>query len=159
CLVSYGIQISSAFAAFEARWLARGSDCCGLIMSRFSLAWMFFNFSQMGLTRRTFRQNIYPFRSSGHGSPVSSGTSMRSGMLNLFRRACSRQLCQSFRLSSSRTPVRKRSRARAHVEQLESRLAPAFFAVNSQLETTCLGGDGRDDAHAVVFFDSAVANY
>jgi hypothetical protein len=47
------------------------------------------------------------------------------------------------------------------LEELESRLAPASFAVNAQFHISRLdaGGDSPAGTRAVVFFESAVANY
>jgi N-acetylneuraminic acid mutarotase len=60
-------------------------------------------------------------------------------------------------------------RIRACLEELESRLAPAYFAVNANLEVSRLDalggtlGEARDASpppgHAVVFFESNVAHY
>jgi hypothetical protein len=56
---------------------------------------------------------------------------------------------------------RWKQRFEARLEELESRSAPASFAVSAQLEITHL--DNQSDtpgrAHAVVFFESSVADY
>jgi hypothetical protein len=47
------------------------------------------------------------------------------------------------------------------LEELESRLAPAIFAVNAQLQSTQLdiSSENAGGAHAVVFFESSAAGY
>jgi N-acetylneuraminic acid mutarotase len=55
-------------------------------------------------------------------------------------------------------------RFRMSLEELESRLAPASFAVNAQLKVTCLDASGNmadtvGTTHSVVFFESSVADY
>ena len=74
-----------------------------------------------------------------------------------------RQLALAF--SHKVTPRKRRAGARpparALLEELESRLAPASFAVNAQLEISRLDNPGTaaGAAHAVVFFESSVASY
>jgi N-acetylneuraminic acid mutarotase len=60
-----------------------------------------------------------------------------------------------------RVSKKARRRVRACLEELESRLAPASFFVNAQLQVSRLDnlGDVAAGTHAVVFFESAVANY
>src|SRR4051794_40239098 len=64
-------------------------------------------------------------------------------------------------LRSSRTSHSQRGMFRPRLEALESRLTPASFAVNAQLAITRLDNvaDAPGGTHAVVFFESAVANY
>src|SRR5438552_4096242 len=71
--------------------------------------------------------------------------------------------------SPTRNPIRADRRFRARLEELESRLAPASFLVNAQLEVSRLenlgdtpvegSGVSPPVTHAVVFFESAVADY
>src|SRR5256885_557187 len=55
----------------------------------------------------------------------------------------------------------RRPMFRVRLEELESRLAPASFAVNAQLQISRLDSqDGTPgEARAVVFFESSVADY
>jgi hypothetical protein len=78
-----------------------------------------------------------------------------------------KRLCAPFLNSRRKTPS-KLSRLLV-LEELEERLSPASFAVNAQLQITQLsepgpllatGGAGTSPApHAVLFFESAVADY
>src|SRR5438270_517599 len=75
-------------------------------------------------------------------------------MLSPFWRWCLR------RLSLYRTRPARRRRPRACLEELESRLAPALYAVGAQLEISRLNGlAGESTAARVVFCESVVANY
>src|SRR5437773_2056084 len=75
-------------------------------------------------------------------------------MLNLSRR---RARQESPTLAGSREKKRRQRRLHLQLEALESRLAPASFAVNPQLQVSRL--DNSAPGHAVVFFESAVTDY
>jgi N-acetylneuraminic acid mutarotase len=67
-----------------------------------------------------------------------------------------------FRQSDTgRLPSRRQTRFRLRLEELESRLAPASFAVNARLAISRLDSfiDTPAGTHAVVFFESSVANH
>src|SRR5438105_982651 len=72
-----------------------------------------------------------------------------------------RQLFPACPKSRKRTPSCRQLGWRMRLEELESRLAPAWFAVNAQLEVSRLDGSGDtvDGSHAVVFFESSVMDY
>src|ERR1700756_1262164 len=55
-------------------------------------------------------------------------------------------------------------RFRMQLEELEPRLAPAFFAVDANLTLSCVADRGAvgatgNEPHAVVFFESSVTDY
>ena len=86
-------------------------------------------------------------------------------MLNSIWRRYLRQL--SLASTGDLTPCRgaknRHPFAPAQLEELEPRLAPASFAVNAQYQVTPLSESGvlapaTSPAHAVVFFESSVAN-
>src|SRR5438045_358353 len=83
-------------------------------------------------------------------------------MLNRFWRRCWRRLY--WPLTGGLTPRRPASRG-VRLEELEARLAPASFAVNSQLQVSnldverCGVSTPVAPATAVIFFESAVADY
>ena len=82
-------------------------------------------------------------------------------MSNAIWRMSLRKLAAALRRPQRRRPVRSQASRRAHLEELEPRLAPASYAVSAQLEVSRLDnpGAGSAPAHAVVFFESGVANY
>src|SRR5437762_10473727 len=80
-------------------------------------------------------------------------------MLSPIWRHCLRQLSPVFHGSQRRK--RPTPHFRLDLDELESRLAPATFVVNAQLEISRLDalGDTPNGTHAVVFFESSVADY
>jgi hypothetical protein len=86
-------------------------------------------------------------------------------MSNPLWRRCLRSLAFTGGVAPRRSPRRGRAYARplanARLEELESRLAPASFAINSQLQISSLSEPeaSATETHAVVFFESSVANY
>jgi hypothetical protein len=89
-------------------------------------------------------------------------------MLNPIWRRCLRRLATPLYGLPRKDPVRRTAGFRVRLEELESRLAPASFAVNAQLQITRLGepiasttggaATGESTAQRVVFFESSVAN-
>jgi N-acetylneuraminic acid mutarotase len=82
-------------------------------------------------------------------------------MLHSIVQRCRRQLWSIMHGSQVRTPIRRSRGYRVGLETLECRLAPAAFAVHSGLEVSRLHGlrDAAGGEHAVVFFESSVADY
>ena len=82
-------------------------------------------------------------------------------MFNFLWRQWLRQRSPAFKASGRGKAIRRERGLRVRLEELESRLAPASFAVNAQLQISRLdsSGDTTGGTHAVVFFESAVADY
>ena len=84
---------------------------------------------------------------------------------------CGESICNNYRSRSSKKTTRgkcasaNRPLARAILEELECRLAPAAFVVNARLEISPLDFAGEQTAtnssaaHAAVFFESSIADY
>jgi len=72
-----------------------------------------------------------------------------------------RQLYQILRGFPKKKPAAGRPKPPFWLEELESRLAPASYAVNAQLAVSLLDQvvATPGETHAVVFFESSVANY
>ena len=75
---------------------------------------------------------------------------------------------RGYALVRIQTQERRTIRFHARLEELESRLAPASYAINAQLQITFFGEPGAlatgvagtsPAAHSVVFFESSVADY
>jgi N-acetylneuraminic acid mutarotase len=85
-------------------------------------------------------------------------------MLRYLWLRCCRQLSRNIYVNKYRCPAPAQPRCRLRLEELESRLAPASYAVNSQLQITRLGEPGAlsigdVSGTSVVFFESGVADY
>src|SRR5947209_18624716 len=82
-------------------------------------------------------------------------------MLNHIWRRALRQLFSALQGHARTKPIRRARGLAARLEELEARLAPAAFAVDAQLRISSLDSAGATEtpAHAVVFFESGVANF
>jgi N-acetylneuraminic acid mutarotase len=88
-----------------------------------------------------------------------SQISWSKAMSNAVWRLGIRRLAAALGQFQRTMPLRSRRR-RVALEELEQRLAPAFYAVSAQLEVSRLdAGSDPSPGHAVVFFESGVADY
>src|SRR5262249_23491668 len=111
-------------------------------------------FGECAATERLFFPNL---NRAGQGSPDSFSFRGANRMSTPLWSRWLRRIFSSAHLSDKNKPSR-RQLGHMRLDELEARLAPALFSVHPQLQITCLDDHGDSAAHAVLFFESEVAD-